>query len=243
MRKTTLLLCALVPTLTACDKHDPVLPGERSAIFETAPITMLETNVPNLPENLEPATETDCPYKLDATNTIWNGERKIFSGFATTNSVDGQRHTVCKDNFVYAGLSTGELVKVNAKKRQIVWIADIFRPSNMTGGASVLDIVAPIQIHQDYIYAGGLGGAFCKVSDKKGEKIWCLDINVEKPFIITNNVGFVLDTDKNLYAIRLVDGSVYWKSAVEKSRTPKYESKTIIVGKESFNAETGKRIE
>lgn len=239
MRKTTLLLCGLSVALMACDKHDPILPGERSAIFNTATINTATGPVPNLPDNPNNNDTTDCPYKLDSANTIWDGERKIFSGFATTNSVAGEKQTVCKDKFVYAGLSTGELVKVNTKNRQIAWIADIFRQSNMTGGASVLDIVAPIQINGDYVYAAGLGGAFCKIADKTGNKLWCLDINVEKPFILAGDTAFVLDTDKQLYAVRLTDGSVYWQKSVKKSKTPKYESKIITVGHEKINAETG----
>lgn len=243
MRKTPFLLCAFIALgVSACDKHDPILPGERSAIFEGSQIKMIDQPVPNLPTELAENPAVECPYKLDSSNTIWNGEKRIFSGFATNNSVAVEKPVLCRGEFVYAGLSTGELVKVNTRNRQIVWIADIFRQSNMTGGASVLDIIAPIQTSGNYVYAAGMGGAFCKIADKDGNKMWCLDINVEKPFIIANDTAFVLDTDKQLYAIRLSDGSVYWKNSVKKSGTPKYKSKTIIIRAEKFDAENGKLI-
>jgi len=241
MYKNVFLIGILV-LLCACDKHDPILPGERSAIFDTTNIQLLNTSVPNLSETIHVTETHDCQYRLDRENTIWDGERKIFSGFATGNSVDGERSAFCNGNFVYAGLTTGELIKVNPKNRQIMWIADIYRTSNMTGGASVLDIVAPIVFDKTYIYVGGLGKAFCKLLDTNGKKIWCIDLGVEKPFIVTSETAFVLDTDKKLSAVRLKDGAIYWQTTTKDSSTPKYENKTIFVGREKFNAETGEKI-
>lgn len=239
MRKTAIFILGAL-ALIACDKHDPILPGERSNIFNTTNLNILNEPVPNAPENIVAPESIDCPYTQKSDNTVWDGERKIFSGFATGNSVAGTRHPVCSGKYVYAGLSTGELVKINPRTRAIVWIADVYRPSNMTGGASVLDIVAPAQIRDKYIYVGGLGDAFCKISDASGRAAWCLDIGVEKSFIVTDTVAYVLDTDNYLNAVRLADGAIYWRTAVKKSRTPKYENKTIIVGGEKFDAENGK---
>lgn len=228
--------------LCACDKHDPILPGERVGIFATDDVRVLNTPVPGAPENVAEYEPGDCPYKLDNQNTIWNGDKKIFAGFPTNNYVRGEKSPVCDGGFVYAGLSTGELVKVNAKTRQIAWIADVYRQSNMTGGASVLDIIAPIQIHGKYVYAGGLGGAFCKISVATGNTAWCAWFGVEHPFIIANDVAYVLDTDNYLNAVRLRDGAVYWRTGVARPAAPKYENKTIVVAHEKFDAESGKLI-
>ena len=239
MKKVAIFAIVAV-ALCACDKHDPILPGERHSVFTTEKLRVLNTTVPDVPENIAEYKPKDCPYKLDNQNTIWNGDKKIFAGFPTNNYVIAEKNPVCDGDFVYAGLSTGELVKVNPNNRQIAWIADVYRQSNMTGGASVLDIIAPIQIHGKYVYAGGLGGAFCKISNATGNKAWCADIGVEHPFIIANtDVAYVLDTDNYINAIRLRDGAVYWRTAVAKPATPKYENKTIIIAHEKFNAETG----
>lgn len=237
--KKVAIFAAVAAALCACDKHDPILPGERVGIFATDNVRVLNENVPNAPENVAEYKPNDCPYKLDNQNTIWNGDKKIFAGFPTNNYVIGEKSPVCDGGFVYAGLSTGELVKVNPKNRQIAWIADVYRQSNMTGGASVLDIIAPIQIHGKYVYAGGLGGAFCKISVATGNIAWCAWIGVEHPFIIANDVAYVLDTDNYLNAVRLRDGAVYWRTAVARPATPKYENKTITIAHEKFDAESG----
>lgn len=241
MRKVAIFVIGTL-AVAACDKHDPILPGVRDSVFNTAKLNVLNESVSNAPENIVAAKPTDCPYTQKSDNTVWDGERKIFSGFATGNSVAGERTPVCNGKYVYAGLSTGELVKINPRTRAIVWIADVYRPSNMTGGASVLDIIATPQIHGRYVYVGGLGDALCKISDTTGKAAWCTYIGVEKNFIVTDAATYVVDTAGNLNAVRNSDGAIYWRTPVKKSHTPRYENKTIIVGDEKFDAENGKKI-
>ncbi|MBO7509364.1 MAG: PQQ-binding-like beta-propeller repeat protein [Alphaproteobacteria bacterium] len=239
MRKLWILI-GLVGMVAACDKHDPILPGVRSDVFMGTDLHVLNTEVPNVPENITDSATNDCPYVQKNDNTIWNGDRKIFSGFATNNSVSGTRTPVCHNGFVYAGLSTGELVKLNPKTRQIAWVADIYRPSNMTGGASMVDIIVPAHICGDAVYVGGMGNAFCRISDKTGVAKWCADIGVATNFIIADDTAYVLDTDKYLNAVRLTDGAIYWRTLVDDTRAPKYQDKMIIIGSQKISAENGK---
>ena len=227
--------------LAACSSHDPILPGVRTSIFNTTSVRTADSEIKTLPETAFEMQATDCPYRQDSSNTIWNGERKIFAGFPTTNSVKNDAKPVCSGKFIYAGLTTGELMKINAGTRAIVWIADIYRPSNMTGGASVLDIVAPIVIRGSDVYAGGLGDAFCKINAGTGAKKWCVEIGTAKPFIIADDVIFVVATDSKLYALRDSDGAAYWSAEIEKQSTPKYENGTITVHKQKFDGLTGER--
>ena len=241
IKKIVFLLMGL-GLLAACDSHDPILPGTRTSIFDTSSVRTADTVIKSLPDTAYEMAEVNCPYTQDSTNTIWNGERKIFTGFPTTNSVKNDAKPVCSGKFVYAGLTTGELIKINSTNRQIVWVADIYRPSNMTGGASVLDIVAPIVIRGSYVYAGGLGDAFCKINAGTGAKKWCVDIGTAKPFIIAGDVIFVVATDGRLYALRDSDGAAYWSAEIEKQKAPKYENGTITVGHEKFDWITGEKI-
>ncbi len=237
MRKYVVLAGCLA--LMACDKHDPILPGQRTAIFETENINILNADVPDLPDNVATPQNESCPYTQDSSNVIWHGDKKIFSGFPTNNSVKSTQKPVCSGSYVYAGLTTGELVKVNPRTRKIAWIADIYRSSNLTGGASVLDIVAPIVVKNDAVYVGGMGDAFCRINAKTGVKKWCTPIGVAQPFIITDTAAFVVGTDNKTYAIRTSDGAIYWATAVKKQSAPKYANKTITVGREIINAENG----
>lgn len=243
MRKTVLfggLICATL--LSACSKHDPILPGVRTSIFDTDAIQTTNEKITDLPKAAYAMSTTDCPYTLDMNNTIWNGDRKIFSGFPTPNSVARDTAPVCYGNYVFAGLTTGELVKINKNNRQIVWIADIYRPSNMTGGASIVDIVAPIVIRGANVYAGGLGDAFCKINATTGTKKWCVAISTAEPFIVAGDVIFIVGGNNTLYAIRDNDGAAYWTAELKKQSTPKYDSGIITVGRERFDGLTGEKI-
>ncbi len=240
-KKVLVSLIGCVALLCACDKHDPILPGLRKSVFETTSIKMADAKIASLPDTAFEMEQTDCPYVQDSSNTIWDGEHKVFSGFPTSNSVKNDAKPVCNGNYLYAGLTTGELIKINPKNRQIIWIADIYRPSNMTGGASVVDIISPIVIRGANIYVGGLGDAFCKINTTTGTKKWCVELGTSEPFIIAGDAIFVVGTDDKLYAIRDNDGAAYWTAELKKQATPKYEKEIITVGREKFDALTGEK--
>lgn len=242
MRKNA-IFCGLVclAALAACSKHDPILPGTRTSIFNTTTVKTTDEKIASLPDAAFEMDKTDCPYTQDSSNTIWDGERKVFSGFPTSNSVKNDAKPVCSGKYVYAGLTTGELIKLNPSTRSVVWVADIYRPSNMTGGASVVDIVSPIVVRGANIYVGGLGDAFCKINAATGTKKWCVELGTAEPFIIAGDVIFVVGTDNKLYAIRDNDGAAYWTAELKKQSTPKYEKEIITVGREKFNALTGEK--
>lgn len=243
MHKNT-IICGLIclGLLAACDKHDPILPGVRTSIFDTTGIKTADTKIATLPETPFVIPTTDCPYRQDSSNTIWHNDRKIFTGFPTNNSVKNDATPICSGKFIYTGLTTGELVKINSTNRQIVWIADIYRPNNMMGGASVLDIVAPIVVNGNWVYTGGLGDAFCKINAASGAKKWCTEIGTAKPFIIAGDAIFVVATDNKLYALRDSDGAAYWSADIETQHTPIYETGIITVGHEKFDGLTGNKI-
>lgn len=242
MRKSVLFWVGTLVALGACSKHDPILPGTRSAIFATNAPLVLNQSITDLPATTVAGdADANCPYTQDASNVIKNGDRKIFSGFPTPNSVHSNMRPVCSGKYVYAGLTTGEVVKVDTKTRNIVWIADVFRPSNMTGGASVVDIVAPIMLHNGTVYAGGLGDAFCAINATSGVKKWCTYIGTAHPFVITNAAAFVVGTDNNLYAVRMRDGAIYWRAAVNAQSAPTYGDGTVTVGRQKFDAATGQK--
>lgn len=242
MRKSVLFWVGTLVALGACSKHDPILPGTRSAIFATNAPVVLNQSITDLPATTVAGdADANCPYTQDASNVIKNGDRKIFSGFPTPNSVHSNMRPVCSGKYVYAGLTTGEVVKVDTKTRNIVWIADVFRPSNMTGGASVVDIVAPIMLHNGTVYAGGLGDAFCAINATSGAKKWCTYIGTAHPFVITDAAAFVVGTDNNLYAVRMRDGAIYWRAAVNAQSAPTYGDGTVTVGRQKFDAATGQK--
>ena len=241
MRKIIAVLCCLF-IVSACDKHDPILPGTRTAIFDSADVKVSHERIVDIPDSVYSMDNSNCPYTQDSENVIWDGARRVFSGFATKNTVSADMRPVCDGGFVYAGLTTGELIKINPKTRQISWIADIYRPSNMTGGASMVDIIAPIVVTKDSVYAGGLGDAFCRIAKSSGNKSWCINIGVAHPFIITDNYAFVVATDDNLYAIRLKDGVAMWRTSVSDPAMPEYNNGVIVVGSDKIDVSGGKII-
>ncbi len=242
MRKTAAALAVLI-LAAGCTKRDPILPGVRTAIFDdSAALTVVGGPIENLPDRGVARDDKLCPYTQDRANTIWNGDKKIFSGFPTSNSVKSNQTPVCAGKYVIAGLTTGEVIKVNPANRHVEWIADVYRPSNMTGGASVVDIVAPIVIDDDAVYAGGMGDAFCRITLARGQKKWCVPISVASPFIVAGPAAFVMGANGTLYAVRTSDGAIYWQTEIGKCDKIKYDNKVVTACKTKINAETGTEI-
>lgn len=239
MRKIAASILILALT-AACTKHDPILPGLRTSIFDTQTATVAGGVIENLPAMAVTPTDVPCPYTQDSANVIWHGEKKLFSGFATNNSVKSDQKPVCVGNYVIAGLTTGEVIKLNPATRKIIWTADVFSQSNMTGGASVLDIIAPIIINGDTVYAGGMGDAFCRINLNNGRKKWCVPIGVSAPFIIAGPAAFVIGTNGVLYAVRVDDGAIYWQREIGKCRKITYQDGIITACKTKINAASGK---
>ena len=232
------LLCALA--ISSCSKHDSILPGVRHDIFDTTDIKVENKDVPTLSENAKDIFgDKNCEYRQDALNNIWIGETKIYTGFAMDSVVKSNQSPICVGNFIYTGLSTGEVIKMNPKTKKVVWVADVYRENNLTGGAAVVDIVAHVGVDKNYVYAGGLGDAFCKLNANSGNKIWCVNISVPVDFILVDNFAFVIGTDNNLYAINTDKGSVYWKTEVKKQRPPKYDGQNITVGSQKIDYKNG----
>lgn len=242
MRKYLLLICGVL-CVAACDKHDPILPGHRTAIFDDGNTqNILNRDVPDL-SGAEPIhNDTECKYTVDNTNTIRDGNRKIFIGFPASNSMDIEIKPVCDGAYVYSGLHSGSVVKIAPQTRKIQWMADVYSESNMMGGAATVDIVAPLVMNGNYIYAAGMGNAFCKLNQNNGAKKWCTPIGTRYPFIVLKNVAYVVGLDDALYAVRLTDGAIYWRSEIKRNAAPQYSDKIITVHKQKFDAITGREI-
>lgn len=234
-------LCLLV--ISACSKHDPILPGERFDIFDANDIIVQNKEVPELSDEITNISGgAPCEYKQDSSNTIFFGDKKIWSGFAANNPVKSNQSPVCDGKYVYTGLSTGEVVKINTATQKLVWATDVFRANNLTGGASIVDIIAHVGLEGKYVYAGGLGDAFCKLDVNNGNKVWCLNISVPVDFIMVDDFIFVVGTDNYLYAINKQNGEVYWKTEIKKQVKPKYNDKKITVGKQKIDYKNGSVI-
>ncbi|MCL2369551.1 MAG: PQQ-like beta-propeller repeat protein [Alphaproteobacteria bacterium] len=245
MKKTSLLfaLCSLL-FISACGRNDPILPGERHAIFAGGQ-TILNTSAPVGELNWAPVYNATREFIQDENNIVWemrgDANVRIFSGLPTATRVAGTRKVIQDQHNIYAGLSTGEVVAVNKNTREIVWVRDVFRARAVTGGAPILDIIAPMQLGGECLYVGGIGNAFCRIRRNDGHVFFCVYIGVALPFIITSTTAYVVATDGYLYAINKLNGDIFWRTAVRRQEAPELRGNTIHVGRERFNAITGDR--
>ncbi len=243
MKKFGFAVLLSASVLSACDKADPILPGVRTSIFPLNEIQYTDKKITKISNTAYSAKPQDCPYTQDSKNAIYKGKTKIYTGFATSDFVKSNQKPVCDNGFVFAGLSTGELVKINPNTKQVEWSADIYSNTNMTGGSSILDITAPLVIKGNFIYVAGLGDAYCKISKSTGNKSWCVPISSGTQFILVDNIAFIMDTENILYAIDTSTGDAYWSSKIDDAGSIKYADGVIEIDDNEYDAKTGKIID
>ena len=240
LKKYFAFLLTLV-AVAGCAEHDPILPGTRVDIFDVSNVRVENIDVPQLSNDAKNISgDAKCEYTQDSSNNIFIGDKKIFSGFSTNSVVRSNQSPICTGGFIYTGLTTGEVIKINASNNRVVWVTDVFRASTMTGGTPVVDIVAHVGVDKDFVYAGGLGDAFCKLNKYSGEKIWCLDISVPVDFIMVDNFVFVVGGNGTLYAINANNGKIYWMTEKVSQIKPNYQNNLLTIGNLRINYHNGK---
>jgi len=237
--KKLFLTLISVLLLVSCAEQDPILDGKRRAIFETEKITVLNKNI-NLSDDTTIVTnDKKCPYVQDKSNVIWKDKTKIFTGFSSKHFVESGQSPICVGNYLYTGLTTGEVIKINVNTHRVEWMTDVFKLNSITGGSGIVDVVAHVVKDGDFIYAGGLGDMFCKIRSYDGEKVWCVDISVPVDFTVVSEAVFVVGADNMLYALDKKNGTAYWKTEIKKQAKPIYQNRLLIVGSQKINAVNG----
>lgn len=226
-----------------CSKRDPILPGIRHEIFDSNDIIVLNESLQLLSDAEKNIFgDADCNCHQDTTNTIWCDNKKIYSGFSGNTVVNSKQSPICVGDFVYTGLSNGSVVKINKHNKRLIWATDVYKENGFTGGSAVIDVIAHVGYDKGFVYAGGLGDAFCKINANNGDKVWCVNISVPVDFIMVDEFLFVVGGDNNLYSINTKNGDVYWKSEIKKQIKPKYYENKIIIGNQQINYVDGSTI-
>ena len=231
----------IILIICSCSEKDPILKGQREPVFKQASLEISKEKIKILPEEDKIKTY-ECPYTQDTSNVIWKGNKKIFSGFPTSNFVKSYQKPTCDENNIYVGLTTGEVVKISPKNHNIEWVVDIYKQNSLISNPTILDIIAPIIISKNDLYVSGLADIFCKLDKTNGSKKWCINIGTGNKFLLVENVIFLVGNDNILYSINSHNGKVFWKNNIKKQTDPIYKNKTIIIGNETFDAFTGLKI-
>lgn len=233
-------LYSILILLCACSSHDPILSGKRNAVFDNENTMMMVKNaVPDVSAGEYIGHTTDCPYIQNSNNTINNGDKIIYTGFAMKHFIDNKQQPICYGKYIFAGFTTGEVIKIDSTNYDVVWTADVFANNNFTGTSPIVDIVAPMVIKKDYIYAAGMGNAMCKINIHSGIKKWCINVSSITPFSIIGDTIFIVDINNMLYAIRDNDGAVFYTKNVKQQEKPIFDNGQIKIGQQILDAKTG----
>ncbi|MDR0449464.1 MAG: PQQ-like beta-propeller repeat protein [Rickettsiales bacterium] len=204
--------------LGACDKKDPILPGERIPVFhDSGKLKEKDARVGELiGKVVSPAATNSCtmdPGLRRGDGCVGGGDDKlyimsddnvltrksdgkiIFRGFPTAAKAGAAALPIVSGKFIFIGLSTGEVLKINKDTGEILWSADLGGRSLLTGGSLVSDI-SVLRLSGGALYAASLGGVLARIDAANGDVVWTANIGTIHPIFISGRALAVIDSDK-----------------------------------------------
>lgn len=216
MKTNFKILTFLVLLLYACDKKDPILPGVRSPVFDGgAQVVLSNKSVKDLVGDFkdQPAIKSEL-YEMSDENILTRKSdgKVIFKGFPTATKTGAPARPIASNGFVYAGLSTGEVLKVSASDSTIKWMIDLGGRSLITGGSPVSDI-SVLMLNGGNLYASSLAGVFAKISADNGKVIWSRPFQATGEIFVSGSLVAFVDLSGDLIALDAKDGALVLRRA------------------------------
>ncbi|MDR2685430.1 MAG: PQQ-like beta-propeller repeat protein [Rickettsiales bacterium] len=209
MKKYLILILCIV--VMGCDKKDPILPGVRIPIFDSGiKVSESKASVKELIGKSDvPAAGVVRASTLIASlihmsedNIITRDFDKhiIFSGFPTATKTGPAIQPVIAGDYLYAGLSTGEILKIHTASGHVVWSIDLSSRTILTGGSPVADVSA-LRVLGNFVYASTYGGIIAKISAEDGRVIWAAPFGTKRPIFVLGNLVAVVALDGRVVAL------------------------------------------
>jgi len=235
MRKYfVLILPALFVAMAGCDKKDPILPGVRVPVFHNN-LEMKESKATaaelmGKEKGNRTKGEAEQLYEMSENNILTRKSdgRVILRGFPTATKAGPAAEPIVSGNFIYAGLSTGEVLKIRRANGEIIWTVDLGGRSLLTGG-SLLSDISVMKLDGNFLYVSGVGGTFGKLRSTTGEAVWVSGVGTMNEIFISGNLIAFVDLDGRLVMLDARDGSLV--EARELSKRERKRSIGELVGR------------
>ncbi|MDR0319549.1 MAG: PQQ-like beta-propeller repeat protein [Rickettsiales bacterium] len=201
--------------LGACDKKDPILPGDRIPVFEAgaklkeSKVGVLDLLPPTGSKAADSPARGELDYIMSDENVLTRKAdgKIIFRGFPTATKAGPAAAPITSGGYIYAGLSTGEVIKINKATGEILWTIDLGSRSLITGGSQIADISA-MRLDGGNLFVSSIGGIFAKIDAAAGRAIWTAPIGTGHGIFISGRALAIIDLDGDLAVLDARDGAL-----------------------------------
>lgn len=111
---------------------------------------------------------------------------------------------------VIVGSANGRLMAYTLDSGELVWQQRLSQPRGTNEIARLSDVIVTPQIDDNIIYAVGYNGYFAALDLNTGAEIWRAQLSSTTPFLITDEVIYLIDDHSQILAISKDDGKQLW---------------------------------
>lgn len=156
--------------------------------------------------------------KVQAFDAKTGKPRWIYSASQSVLSLRGNAAPVIKEGKVYVAFDNGKAAALDASTGLLQWEQRFIIPDGRSELERVIDVQADPLIVGDSVYIGSYQGVVAGLSCDNGRPQWQEKASVAHSMAVSEGSLFVVESDNQVRAIRMIDGREAWKSALFSGR-------------------------
>ncbi|NVK35337.1 MAG: PQQ-binding-like beta-propeller repeat protein [Rhodobacteraceae bacterium] len=146
----------------------------------------------------------------------WN-----YTGVEETAGVLSSANPAVSGNRVIVPFSSGEIMALDVKSGEPVWIESVTRGMRTFAVSGISDVSASPVIDGNVVYATGVGGRTVANSVKNGERLWGQNVGSVHTPVVSGNALFLIDLEERMVALDRKSGETLWVAQLPKPEKKK----------------------
>lgn len=144
-----------------------------------------------------------------------------YVGIEETAGLLSAANPAISGNRVIVPFSSGEIMALDIKKGEPVWIEGVARGFRTLALSGLADVSASPVISGDTVYATGVAGRTVAVSLKSGQRQWGVDLGSVHTPIVSGSAVFMIDLDNRMVALSRKTGDTLWTTELPRPEKKK----------------------
>ncbi len=161
------------------------------------------------------ANEVYALNQSDGTEA-WN-----YVGIEETAGVLSSANPAISGNRVIVPFSSGEIMALDTKSGEPVWIDGVSRGFRTLAVSGLADVSASPIVSGNTVFATGVAGRTIASSLKSGERIWEQDLGSVHTPVVSGSALFMVDLDDRMVALDRKTGETLWATQLPKPESRK----------------------
>jgi len=144
-----------------------------------------------------------------------------YVGIEETAGLLSAANPAVSGNRVVVPFSSGEIMALDIKKGEPVWIDGVTRGLRTMALSGLADVSASPVIAGGTVYATGVSGRTIASSLKTGQRIWAVDLGSVHTPVVSGSAVFMVDLDNRMVALNRKTGDTLWTTVLPRSEKKK----------------------